>query len=134
MARQQYNTMTLFKTPYNFDSSDEVNYEVISNEPSMTVPDQSLTVKEILERYTQGIPMDISMQDNDLEYDGDDPSFDDVNPFLDPAFDLSDLTDMELERVRLLAEQEQAQRTQEAAAPVGNEKDMTTENSEATKE
>lgn len=126
--------MITFVNPYIYDPEENYRYEVISDTSSLTIPDQSLTVREILDRYTRGIPMDISMEDNDLGYDGDDPSFDDVNPFLDPAFDLSDLTDMELERVRLLAEQEQAQRTQEAAAPVSNEKDTTTENSEAIKE
>lgn len=132
MAHQQYDIMARFNTSYDYDVESIVNYEIINDEPSLTVPDQSLTVREILDRFTKGIPVDIGMQDNSLEYDGDDPSFDDVNPFLDPAFDLSDLTDMELERVRLLAEQEQAQRTQEASAVASNEKDTTTDNSEAT--
>lgn len=32
-------------------------YEPISLEPSLTVPDQSLTIKQILDRYARGLPL-----------------------------------------------------------------------------
>lgn len=45
--------MTRFRTIYNFDNTDESLYETPIGE-SMTEPDQSYSVQEILERFTSG--------------------------------------------------------------------------------
>lgn len=55
-------------------SSGEVN-----TLPSMTVPDQCLSIREILIRYAKGLPISAS----DPLYDGEDADFDDLLP--DPA-------------------------------------------------
>jgi len=44
--RNQYNTKE-------FKKDGEKNFS-----PSMTIPDQTLSIKEILERYARGLPMD----------------------------------------------------------------------------
>ncbi|KAA6326487.1 hypothetical protein EZS27_024412 [termite gut metagenome] len=61
--------------------------EPVSNSPSLTIPDQALSVQELLFRYTAGTLSSISKiphyQDGDI-------SFDDFDPTSDPAFDLVD--------------------------------------------
>lgn len=44
-----------FKTPYNGVKGQEA--EKISNKPGKTIPDQSLSVKELLKRYASGLPL-----------------------------------------------------------------------------
>lgn len=62
--------------------------------PSMTVPDMSLTIPEIIDRYTRGLPLSL----NTLPAVGyDDPDFDDIDPTRDPAFDLNDAKRLSLE-------------------------------------
>lgn len=58
----------------------------INNSPSETVQGQSLSVNEILIKFTQGTLGDIV---HDHYYD-EDPNFDDIDPTLSPDFDLSD--------------------------------------------
>jgi hypothetical protein len=78
-----------FLTPYLFDVSAPVCAEPAQTEPSMTVPDQSLTVAEILDRYTRGIAPPCAH--TPIYDDRDDLGFDDVNPVDRPDFDLSDI-------------------------------------------
>lgn len=59
-----------------------------NEEPSITIPDESFTVKEILERFTTGMPLSLSKQPI---YDSE-ASFDDIDETRDPAFDLADAT------------------------------------------
>lgn len=49
----------LFKTPYNYDPEFDT-FPEINVDPSETVPDQSLTIRELFERYQRGLPLDIS--------------------------------------------------------------------------
>ena len=46
----------LCKTQYNRELH-PCNYEV-NNEPSMTIPDQTMSIKTLLERYAKGLPLD----------------------------------------------------------------------------
>lgn len=56
--------------------------------PSMTVPDQDLTVKDILYRFTKGLPLDgLTRLDS---YDDDDDW--EVSPFNQLGHDLTDIT------------------------------------------
>lgn len=46
-----------FKTPYNESKFPELRKEKPNTKPSLTVPDQSMSVQEILTRYAQGLPL-----------------------------------------------------------------------------
>lgn len=85
--------MKVIREKYSFtllDSDMESN-----NEPSMTIPDQSLTIPQILERYVSGIDLPYGSQ---TYYESDDYDSDnfETDPLLDPALDLSDVTEAEL--------------------------------------
>lgn len=56
-----------------------------NDEPTMTVPDQSLTIPEILDMFTRGIDVS-NLYKEPVGYD--DPDFDDVDPTQDPTFDV----------------------------------------------
>lgn len=71
------------------DSDQESN-----NEPSLTIPDQSLTIPQILERYVSGIDLPYG-PDGFYETDYDEDDFT-TDPLLDPALDLSDVTESEI--------------------------------------
>lgn len=58
--------------------------------PSLTVPDQSFTIAEILEKHTQGIPLGILKQGS---YSGTE-DFDDFDETRRPDFDLVDAQDL----------------------------------------
>lgn len=81
--RQKY-TFTLL------DSDQESN-----NEPSLTIPDQSLTIPQILERYVSGIDLPYG-PDGFYETDYDEDDFT-TDPLLDPALDLSDVTEAQVQ-------------------------------------
>ena len=70
-------------------------------EPSITVPDQSLTVKDILYRFTQGLPLD--NYEVPLVYGGDDEQ-DEDNFDVHPANAFEPLIDVRLENATRLAE------------------------------
>jgi hypothetical protein len=84
----------VFSTPYSFDPAFEVCFESVSDEPSMTVPDQSLTVSEILDRYTRGLAPPIAR--DPIYDDRENLDFDDVDPVDRPDFDLSDVSEHRL--------------------------------------
>jgi len=48
--------MKVIRTPWNFEKHQQP--KIIRNKPSMTVPDQSMSVKEILDRFARGLPID----------------------------------------------------------------------------
>lgn len=73
------------KTPYNymeFDRDDEVN-----DEPSLTIPDQTLSIPEILERYARGLPIGGA---NEGYYDEDDDLPDPRTLDLEERFQLAE--------------------------------------------
>jgi hypothetical protein len=92
----------VFLTPYQFDPLASVCREPDYTEPSMTVPDQSLTVREILERYVRGIAPSCAY--DPLYDDREDLDFDDANPAESPDFDLSDIDSHERKLQSLAAE------------------------------
>lgn len=70
-----------FKTPYNnhlFPKRYEIN-----KQPSMTIPDQAMTITEILERHTRGIPFTAGKVPI---YEGDEPK---------PDFNRMDLSEIQ---------------------------------------
>jgi len=88
-----------FTTPYTFNPL--LDRGEVNKGESMTIPDQSLTIRQILERFTLGQPV---MGSHAVMYDGENPSHDDIDPTLDPAFDLSDYTTISSEIVTAKAE------------------------------
>lgn len=79
--------MTRFRTIYNFDSTDERLFETPVGD-SMTEPDQSYSVKEILERFTSG-----TLSREEIEHTSDYYNDDIDNP--DPhILDLTDIDDI----------------------------------------
>lgn len=85
---------TRFRTAFNFVVSPDC-YEKTSTF-SLTVPDQAMSVKEILARFTNGLPLDDNVYSG--QYDGDlsddtPESFDDLNLMNRLNKDLSDQDD-----------------------------------------
>lgn len=84
--------MDKFVTHYNYVFDDDVHTETHGGS-SMTVPDQSYSVREILQRFTTGIAPSISKQFY-YESDQGDINFDSYNPTNQGNFDLADFTNM----------------------------------------
>lgn len=79
-----------FVTPYNYEFTENC-CEKKNVKPSMTCLDMSYTVRELLAKFTSG---SVPQVQHDGLYD-DDPSFSDLVQPVD--YDLSDITEMELE-------------------------------------
>jgi len=75
----------------------------------MTIPDQSLPTRKILELYTRGRSVDIAHHQA-IGYDN--PDWDDVDPTLDPAFDIIDAHNLKSE---IIERQESRKRLLEKA-------------------
>lgn len=70
----------------------------VITQPSMTVPDQSLTIREIMDRYARGLPLDIKTPQWDENAD-----LDDILP--DPrTMDISERAELALTAKQELAE------------------------------
>lgn len=87
--------MNTFNTPYNYHEqiTDEVQYS-FNDEASETIPDQSLTIEEILMKFAQGETVHLG---STFYYESNDESasFDDIDPTKDPAFDLADVSEIQ---------------------------------------
>lgn len=97
-----------FKTMWNCDAFPHIGE--VNTLPSMTVPDQSLSVKEILYRFQEGLPLDNirrGEQYDEPELDGysvdidSDDSFA-VHPSNSLGYDLTELDDMRRESKRVI--------------------------------
>lgn len=86
----------------------------INKEPSLTVPNQSLSVRDILQRYTMGTM--IPEMSRSVYYDGLE-DFDQSDETLKPDFDLSDATRISQEVANRLAEA-QAEANQKKVKPL----------------
>ncbi|QCS37076.1 hypothetical protein [Tortoise microvirus 49] len=72
---------------------------------SMTVPDDSLSIRELYERYVTGaLDQSLAMSNARAEYDGENPDFDDYTPSLDAVSAYE--TGIMLQENRMRAEQE----------------------------
>lgn len=79
--------MKKHRTQNNYDytlSPGEINYE-----PSKTVPNESLSIREILQHYVRGVPLPVPGR-NPYYSNTEDPE--DFDETMDPAFDLADAT------------------------------------------
>lgn len=75
-----------FRSAYSFTPL-ETDYEA-GGGISLTLPDDSYSVEDLLRRYANGIMPPVGRN----VYFEDDPDFDNIDPTLDPSFDLSDAT------------------------------------------
>lgn len=105
----QKQTKRRFRSTYNYiplESDTEVN-----NEPSQTISGQAFSIREILTKWTRGVPPEISK----LGYynENEDPSFDDYDETRNPGFDLADASET-LYSLKLKSQrQEQTQTTKQ---------------------
>lgn len=84
----------------------------INKEPSLTVPNQSLSVRDILQRYTMGAM--IPEVSHSVYYDGEE-DFDAVDPRLDRDFDLSDISRLMADNQEYIESTLDAQKTAQSA-------------------
>lgn len=86
LSPTRFNTTSNYEFDFGLDGYSEHPYG-----DSLTVPNQSYTVQELLHRHISGSLPDIS---HDIYYDIEDPNspdaFDQISPLDNPAFDLAD--------------------------------------------
>lgn len=91
----------MYRTIINYNPEDGQEYNTL---PSCTIPDESLSIREIFERYAQGRPLDVVQRTG--YYEGDD--FDYYDDLDRPDVDLVDYHERamfeEQERARIDAE------------------------------
>lgn len=104
-----------FRTPYNYEFKKHDRYEAENDLPSETIPDMSISVKEIIIKYASGTIGNLQKHGNyDLEGS-------EVNPdeFIDetmsPDFDLSDAAALRTSLEVRAAEREKNKETQAKA-------------------
>lgn len=117
--------MIMYRTIINYNPLDGREQNTL---PSCTIPDESLSIREIFERYAQGRPLDIVQRTG--YYEGDD--FDDYDDLDRPDVDLVDYHERamfeEQERARLAAERadkakERSDANASAVSAAGNASD-----------
>lgn len=99
--------MTPFRTPFNY----EPELPVVSIQPSMTEPDQCLSLREILQRYAQGKPL---TKNNRLMYTGDDFTPDLRSMDLVEIDDLKKEVDQNIKEIQLDLKRSEARAKQAA--------------------
>lgn len=105
-------TKQIIQTSQNYEYTDHAGEKLSGN--SMTIPDESYTIREILEKFTMGY--DIPRKHPQYSNTDD---FDDVDPTAAPDFDLADVT---MERARILEEiEERRARKQKVVKQAVNE-------------
>lgn len=81
------------------------NLGKVFDQPSMTVPDQSLTIRQILDRYSRGLPLDLKTPQWDNQPDIDDIMPDPKTLDISERYDLAQQAQQELNQIkRKLAE------------------------------
>lgn len=94
LTQQKSNMAELVKNPQIF--RDETNFILgdqkgdleINNEPSETIPDQSFTIREIMEKFTVGIDLGVSKMPQYPEIEA---QFENELGYIPPEFDLTDV-------------------------------------------
>jgi hypothetical protein len=111
--------MTLVKTYFNREEH-PCNHEV-NDLPSETIPDQTMSIRTILDRYSRGLPIDGQLNGTYQEDD-------DYNDMPDPrTLDLAERQEMaesakqELEQIKTLLKSKNAKNTATAKVDVGTE-------------
>ncbi|UPW40791.1 hypothetical protein [Sigmofec virus UA08Rod_6926] len=94
--------MPRFRTAYNHEPSQG---EVIEGK-SLTVPDRSLTLREIFDRFARGQPLDNIQRNVEYQDVDDDMSDWSVDPTTVPGVDIVDLENFSRENKKLIKELE----------------------------
>lgn len=81
---------------------------------SLTIPDQALSVRQILERYAVGATLDASHYVGSFDNDAD---FDDFTPSESPDFDLADIQGERDALARMHVARESGQSEEESGVP-----------------
>lgn len=81
------------RTHYTYVQDDELSCETPNNDPSMTQPDQNLSIQDLLYRHSRGLPINANMHQGEF--------FDTEIPRI------TDLTDLQTHRSALEAERDQ---------------------------
>lgn len=101
---------------YDFAKESNEVYD-LEKEPSLTVPDETLSLKEILYRFTNGI---VPMEMRELPYDKEGITIDDdVNPMNDSELSLSDIHNLAMShysRYQDLLKKEQEKKAESEAS------------------
>lgn len=107
--------MSKFMTQFSGEYAGEPGEE--NTLPSMTVPNQCYSIRDLLARFVSGTADPKTMY-RDGYYEGDEPSFEDYDDTFDPAFDLADYSIgmQELERRKAIQVEEEWRKKQ--AKPV----------------
>lgn len=87
--------------------------------PSLTVPDQSLTIPQILDMFTRGVNLGSILKDP-IGYD--DPDIDDIDPTQDPAFDIVQAKQMLIETRQKIEAEKKIQEELKLQVPPESEK------------
>lgn len=83
-----------FKTPY---TENQKSIGEINTRPSQTIPDQAMSVREMLDRHTRGLPMEgVKVP----IYDGENDIFNGVDPRKLDLTELQDLRDQVVDRIK----------------------------------
>lgn len=85
-----------FRTQYNFELGESQTDLTLITEPSATIPDQSLSIRELYERYSRGLPLS-EVDRHGFYDDSEDPDPDSYDHRYDPDYDLSDLDNDRIE-------------------------------------
>ncbi len=87
-----------FVTQYNFDSIAPENYETPVGE-SLTVPDLSISVRDLLDNFSRGASISEHLHDSEVYYDPyqDDETFDNAYTDSDGDYDLYDRVERGIE-------------------------------------
>lgn len=103
----------MFVTPYNYDCTAQ-SYET-DFDPSETIEGMSNTIDEIVSKFMRGVPLEVGLS---TYYDDDNVDFDDIDPSLDPAVDLVDVTEAQLRAQEIRDDEAQRKAEPNDPAPV----------------
>lgn len=82
---------TIHRTVNNFTLGEFKGDMEVNEEPSMTVPDMSYSIKEILEKFTNGVDLMVSKMPQYAENQELVDEFEQEPDYLKPDFDLTDV-------------------------------------------
>ena len=73
---------------------DSIRFEKVSRLPSETVPEQALTLRQIVSRFKQGVPVPTRRSYHDSDLLEKNVEFEDYDVTESPGFDLADASEM----------------------------------------
>jgi len=108
-----------------------------NEEPSQTVPDQSMTIQEILRRYGAGLPMEgekIPLYDENIDHTTDPGEYDFIDPKRYDIAELQQLEDYLIETITQRKKQAYDQKQQADAEAAAKKESNSTKNGGAAME